>query len=82
MREIPNVWHKWADNLHRLGVEEGAAVLLDLAGPLTLLIAQVIYVGQPLFGRLISTDSLSELTTMLEEPSQTKAFIAFLREAY
>ena len=81
MSENPHIWHIWARNLHRWGVQDGAAALLDAAGPLTMLLAQVIYIGQPLLGKLVSSDSVTALLTMLEEPAQTKAFINILREA-
>jgi len=56
-------------------------VLLDAAGPLTMLLAQFVYIGQPLLGKLVSSDSMTALVTMLEEPAQTKAFVKILREA-
>ncbi|OGO40630.1 MAG: hypothetical protein A2Z49_06435 [Chloroflexi bacterium RBG_19FT_COMBO_56_12] len=81
MVENPHIWHTWARNLHRWGVEEGAATLLDAAGPLTMLLAQFVYISQPLLGRLVSPESMDALTNMLEEPAQTKAFVEILREA-
>jgi hypothetical protein len=81
MAENPHIWHIWAKNLHRWGVKEGTAMLLDVAGPLTMLLAQFVYLSQPLLGRLVSSDSMTALVTMLEEPAQTKAFIEILREA-
>lgn len=56
-------------------------MLLDAAGPLTMLLAQFVYIGQPLLGKLVSSDSMTALVTMLEEPAQTKAFVKILREA-
>ena len=81
MAENPHIWHVWAKNLHRWGMEDGAATLLDAAGPLTMLLAQFVYVSQPLLGRLVSPESIEALADMLEEPSQTKAFVETLREA-
>lgn len=81
MSEYPHIWQTWAQNLHRWGVKEGAATLLDAAGPLTMLLAQIIYISQPLLGRLVSPESMTALAAMLEEPSQTRAFVETLREA-
>ena len=81
MAENPHIWHVWANNLHRWGMEDGAATLLDAAGPLTMLLAQFVYVSQPLLGRLVSPESIEALADMLEEPTHTKAFIETLREA-
>jgi hypothetical protein len=81
MVETPQIWRDWARNLHRWGMEQGAAALLEAAGPLTTLLAQVVYLGQPVLGRLVSPASMAALAAMLEEPAQTKAFAEFLREA-
>lgn len=81
MVENPHIWHVWARNLHRWGMEAGAAILLEAAGPLTMLLAQFIYISQPLLGKVISSESLDALSQMLEEPTQTKEFIKVLREA-
>lgn len=81
MVEIPQTWRVWARNLQHWKIGAGAAVVLEAAGPLTLLLAQLIYLGQPLLGRFVSPDSVTALTSMLEEPAQTRAFVKFLREA-
>jgi hypothetical protein len=81
MVENPHIWHRWASNLHRWGVKEGTAVLLEAAGPMTMLLAQFVYISQPLLGKLVSNESMNALATMLEEPAQTKAFVEILREA-
>ena len=81
MVETPLIWREWARNLQRWRMEQGTAVLLEAAGPLTSLLAQVVYLSQPLLGRLVSPESMVALATMLEEPAQTKAFAEFLRKA-
>jgi hypothetical protein len=81
MSENPHIWHVWARNLHRWGIKDGAALVLDAAGPLTMLLAQFVTIGQPLLGRLVSPESMTALVGMLEEPAQTKAFVEILREA-
>jgi hypothetical protein len=81
MVENPHIWHVWARNLHRWGIKDGAALLLEAAGPLTMLLAQFVTIGQPLLGRSVSPDSMTALVSMLEEPAQTKAFVEILREA-
>jgi hypothetical protein len=70
----------WAQALYRWGVNDIIASLLEAAGPLTILVAQVIYIGQPLVvhGRL--RNSLTVLADMLEKSEDTQAFISLLRE--
>jgi hypothetical protein len=76
-----HIWQVWARALHRWGVSNGVASLLEAAGPLTLLGAQLVYLGQPVFHLLVSDRSLVALAQVLEDRSQTESFIHFLREA-
>jgi hypothetical protein len=52
-----------------------ASWLLDAGAPLTALGAQVLYLGQPFVGG----DKLVALAHMLEEDSETQAFVRYLR---
>jgi hypothetical protein len=49
-------------------------------GPLSLLGAQLVYLGQPLLGRVAPDDQLVALARMLENRADTEAFINLLRE--
>lgn len=69
-------WPQWLDRLRAWGVDQSAAVLLESAGPLNLLLAQFVYLGQAFFpGR-----QAGQLAAMLENHEETRAFAAFLRE--
>ncbi len=81
MDENRQMWQVWAQNLHRWGVHDFVATLLEAAGPLTILGAQAIYLGQPFVESLIARNQLKALAGLLEDTNQTKAFIDFLREA-
>ena len=74
-----HIWKIWADKLHRWGMLDFAASLLDATGPLNLLGAQVVYLGQPLFDQVLPAEHLDALALMLEDPDQTQAFTTFLR---
>jgi hypothetical protein len=58
-----------------------AADLSEAAGPLAILGAQVLYLGQPLLGRGGSGDSMRALAQLLEDPTELTQFARFLREA-
>jgi hypothetical protein len=73
-------WREWADALHRRGLGEAAAVLLEAGGPLNVIAAQLVYLSQPVFSRSISPDRLEALAHLLEEPEQTQSFVTYLRE--
>jgi len=56
------------------------ASLLESAGPLTLLAAQVIYLSQPLLGQAVPENRIEALVKLFEEPEATHSFISYLRE--
>lgn len=79
--ENQHIWRGWADVLRRWGINGGTAVLLEIAGPLTLLAAQAVYLGQPLLSGWMPGSKFSALAGMLEDPKKTQVFIQYLREA-
>jgi hypothetical protein len=68
-------WSKWAESLRRLKLDSFAAWLLEAGGPLTVLGAQAVYLGQP----FLSGKKLDSLAHMLEEDEETQAFARYLR---
>ena len=70
----------WAGLLQGWGLHQLAAVLLDAAGPLNIVGAQLVYLSQPILNGFLDDSSLSSLAWMLEERDQTKTFIQLLRE--
>ena len=56
------------------------ASFLEAAGPLSLIGAQVIYVGQPILRGILPDRHLSAITNMLEDDSQREEFVMFLLE--
>ena len=70
----------WASRLQQWRVHQLAAALLEASGPLKLVGAQLVYLGQPLLGGLVANEQLDALAHMLEEPAQTNNFIRYLRE--
>jgi hypothetical protein len=71
--------------LQRWGLADLVAFLLDGGGPLTLITAQLFYVGQPIFGHSTVASSMPEghiqaIANMMENHEEAQAFAAFLRE--
>jgi hypothetical protein len=79
--ENQHIWRNWAKSLHRWGVGGGAAALLEVAGPLTILAAQAVHLGQPLLDGWLPGGKLTALAGMLDDPENTQVFIQYLREA-
>jgi hypothetical protein len=81
MVENQHIWSSWACTLQRWGVKAGVATLLESAGSLTVLFAQVLYLSQPLLSGAVSSHSLQALAQVLENPIDRREFVSFLREA-
>ena len=74
------IMQSWASRLQQWRVHQLAAALLEASGPLKLVGAQLVYLGQPILGGFVANEQLETLAEMLEEPAQTKLFIRYLRE--
>jgi len=75
-----HIWRIWVKTLHRWGVQDLVASFLEAAGPLTLIGAQVIYLGQPLLNGIVPDGHLKVLTDVFEDDDQRVAFVNCLRE--
>jgi hypothetical protein len=80
MKSNQRIWQDWARNLHQWGVSDWAAALLESAGLLSVLGAQLLYMSHPFARAVFSEDTLSALSGLLEDPSQARAFACYLRE--
>lgn len=77
--QVPKTWSDWASGLRRWGLDELTAVLIEAVGPFNVLLAQLCYVGQPFFEKLMVQGQWQVLTEMFEDQDQMKLFAAFLR---
>jgi len=80
MQPERNYWPEWARFLQHWGLGELVAAWLDAAGPLTILLAQFIYFGQPFMRGAVPTAKLDALARLFEEQEESRAFALFLRE--
>jgi len=80
MLTLDDRWVVWARHLQRWGLSQPAAVLLEAGGPITILAAQFVYLGQPLLNSFLPTDQWRAAGEMLENPQACRSFAAFLRE--
>jgi len=80
MQKERSFWSEWAHFLHRWGLAELAGALLESAGPLNVLLAQLVYAGRPFLGQSVSEDRLSALAVLFEDKEESRTFAAFLRE--
>jgi hypothetical protein len=81
MDESQPLWMNWLRVLHRWGISESVASVLENAGPFSFLAAQVVYISQPILSGIVSGRSLLAFAHMLENPDEKQAFVSFLREA-
>ncbi len=75
-----HIWQDWAINLHRWGLDHMVASVLESTGPLAILGAQVLYIGQPLLRLAFAGEDLDALTQLLEDDQKQRAFVSLLRE--
>ncbi len=76
----PHIWRGWASFLHRWGLHQLVAFWLELAGPLNILGAQLIYLSQPFLSVFIRQEVLKDFAQVLEQPEEVKKLIHFLRD--
>jgi hypothetical protein len=81
MENDRHIWRAWAYFLQRWGMKELAASLLEAAGPLSILSAQVFYVTQPFYKQTRINSHLEAISRVLDDRQTTQAFLEFLREA-
>ena len=75
------IWKNWAETLHRWGAQELVATLLEAVGPLNLIGAQVVYLGQPILNMILPEDHVNAFASLLDNPEETRAFTHFLRDS-
>ena len=71
-------WPKWTESLHRLGLDGFAALLLEAGGPVHILGAQLLYMGEP-FASPQASDGIHALANLLEQENEAQAFAAILK---
>ena len=81
MDENQTLWINWSRVLHRWGISGEAASILEGSGSLSFLAAQMLYLSQPLLSGVVSEQSLRAFARVLEDPSERRAFVSYLREA-
>ena len=79
-RDDYTIWAVWAQRLQHWGLESFAAALLESAGPLKLLGAQLVYIGQPTLNGFLPDEQLSALANLLENDVHSSSFVKILRE--
>lgn len=81
MNADQHLWQEWVATIRRWQMQEWFASLLEAAGPLAILGAQVVYVTQPLLNVVWSEKQLEAVARLLEDTQQTRSFVELLREA-
>jgi hypothetical protein len=78
--ENRHIWKKWADVLHRWGMQEMAATMLEAIGPLKFIGAQAVYISQPILDTIMPKDTITAIANLLDKPEEAEAFTTFLRQ--
>lgn len=78
MNSLRAQWPEWAEFLRRRGLDGFAAWLLEAGGPINVIGAQFLYIGQPFFASE-ADDSIRALANLLEKEDEAQAFRALLK---
>ena len=74
------LWQRWASFLQHWRIDGLVAFLLDAGGPLVVMAAQALYIGQPFLRQTMPDQSFLALANLLEDEEEGQLFAAFLRE--
>lgn len=74
-------WQSWIEAIHRWGIENWVASLIESLGPLTILAAQFIYFAKPLLNNNESGGGLEAAARLMEDVDMARLFASRLREA-
>ena len=77
---MKKLWIKWEQSLQHWKLREPLLFVLEALGPFSEILAQLVYVGQPVFGRILTQEDWNAFTTILEDREERDSFINFLRE--
>ncbi len=80
MSENQPTWFIWARTLQQWGIDKGVASVLEAVGSLGILLAQLLYVSQPILSGVVSPHSIGSLAGMLESSAERQEFIMILRK--
>jgi hypothetical protein len=80
MQTERSLWQNWARFLQHWGIDGIAAYLMEAGGPLSILAAQAIYVGQPFLRQSMPEGHWLALADLFENHEEGHLFAAFLRE--
>lgn len=72
-------WIYWARILRRRNLSEPIAIILESAGPMMILLAQLIYIGQPLMENILPIGQWGKIAEMLNTREESRKFATFLR---
>jgi hypothetical protein len=73
-------WSRWAGFLRQHRLENLAVWAIEAFGPLAVMGAALLHAGSPLLRPSLSTAQVDSLASLLEDPSEMRAFTAYLRE--
>jgi hypothetical protein len=80
MQTDHSLWQNWARFLQRWRVDGIVVYLIEAGGPLSVLAAQAIYMGQPFLRQSVPEGHLQALANLFEDQEEGQMFVAFLRE--
>jgi len=78
--DMQSSWSTWASFIRQHRLEGLVTWLLESAGPLNVIGAQALIFGAPLLQPALNPVQIESITRLLEDPSEGRDFISFLKE--
>jgi hypothetical protein len=72
-------WSEWAETLRVRGIDGFVAWILEAAGPLNILGAQLLYIARPLIFNPSWDQRAQAVAHLLEDEEESRAFIEYLK---
>jgi hypothetical protein len=79
MTDDHHIWRVWANFLHRWGLESFVAATLEALGPLAVIGAQAVYLGQPMARAIFPDSHIEAAARLLEDTDRAADFVAYLK---
>ena len=73
------IWNGWAETLHRWGMQDAVATVMEAVRPMGYIGAQAVYITQPFLQVIFPNDHVTALAALLENSENTLLFTQMLR---
>jgi hypothetical protein len=78
MQKNHHIWDMWVEQVHRWGVADISASVLQESSGFHVLIAQFLHISEPLINTYLSRNNIDALISIFENPEDSRYVISRL----